>query len=357
MTRRGLRALGLGSVLALCWTARADDPCDVPAYLSAFTRTEVCAEARVVLEPAHAEALAKPQERLADVPAALARLRDLATADRALDPHVRSLFVATLSDALAKQPELAPVDRFALSGGTPAERCGCVYAALRMTPAPLCFRLTDTKPRDAACDAGRMQVVTFSASPEGVRAAVRHEAYLDLAWAGLNALNRDDRLAPHRALADSRRAFERYRRGYFQLPWELAFNGWLERRDALRACPGADGLGPCRVQWVLLHPLTAVGVRLKGIGDGPFSRTAVATLGVDLIGAVAYTGGFRHYLGASVALGFDNLTFEDPRLGLTLHLTKYLQVSGLAGLRASTRGDATILIGGNLVGWLHGLAD
>jgi hypothetical protein len=357
MTTRPLSLLA-ASLLALSVavsTTRAEEACSPEAYQQSLARGSVCSEARAVITPDGVTALRTRGASRERVTAALVALIHAASEDAALDAYFRRQFVRAVELALAREGATAPADMLELDGSSVAD-CGCEHVATGMPDAPLCFRLATTAPRGPECSLPVTHVITFDASQAGVTRAVRHEAYLDLAYAGLQALNREGREVTHAALASSQRDWQRYRRGYFQLPWELALNGRLERRRPhLRGCTTPQGLGPCRVQYVMLHPLTAVGVQLAGIGAGPFTRRAVATLGVDVLGAVAYTSGFRHHLGAALALGFDNLVFEDPRLGLTLHLTRFLQLSYLTSVRPSTRGDGTLLIGGNVASWVHGL--
>jgi hypothetical protein len=331
-------------------------PCTADEYTNALSREAVCVEARDVAPERSAPALKEPAKYLDQVPAALALLAQKASSDDQLDLGFRTQFVQALDRSLSREGA-KPVTFFDVDGKE-ISGCGCAHVIGTLGTTPVCLRLPADSAQTNACTLASFHVVPFEATPDGVKRAVRHEAYVDLALKGLQALNAAGRRQAHHGVAESLRSWKRYRRGPFQLPWELAFNGWLERKyPSTRACPTGTELGPCHVQYIAAHPLAALGVQLNNIGEpGKVERQATATLAVEALGVIAYNKEFRHYFGAALAVGFDNLVFEDPRLGLTLHLTRFVNLGYLVSVRDESTGDCTVLLAGDLASWARDLA-
>jgi hypothetical protein len=331
-------------------------PCSVDNYNQALARREVCPDARDVAPTRASATLKDPAHHLDHVPGALRLLGEQANADEDLDPVFRAQFVQELDKALSRKGA-KPVTAFEVDASD-ISGCGCSHVIGTMSARPICLRLAGTSASTNECKLVSLHVVAFEGSEDAVKRAVRHEAYADLAMDALDALNAGGRKEAHHGVAESLRSWHRYRRGLFQFPWELAFNGWLERKaPGGRACPKGDGLGPCPVQYILGHPLAALGVQLNNQGEpGKVERVAAATLAIEGVGFVVYNKSFRHYFGAACAVGFDNLVFEDPRVGLTLHLTRFVNVGYLISVHGEYAGDGTVLLAGDLAGWARDLA-
>jgi hypothetical protein len=344
-------------VASLSAAASADtSDCSAANYNQALARRDVCVKARDVAPAKAAATLKDPAQHLDQVPGALRLLGEQASADEDLDPVFRAQFIQELDKALSRK-EAKPVTSFEVDASE-INGCGCSHVIGTMSARPICLRVAGTSASTNECRLVALHVVAFEGSEDGVKRAVRHEAYADLAMDGLDALNASGRKQAHHGVAESLRTWHRYRRGLFQFPWELAFNGWLERKaPSGRACPKGDGLGPCPVQYILGHPMAALGVQLNNQRDpGKVERVAAATLAIEGVGVVFYNKSFRHYFGAACAVGFDNLVFEDPRVGPTLHLTRFVNVGYLISVRGEYKGDGTVLIAGDLAGWARDLA-
>lgn len=328
--------------------AQAAPDCTLASYTDGAERAAKCARAREVVPP-EADATRR-------VPAALAALADEASRDDQLDPTFRDSFIRAIDRSLATSGT-KPTSAFEVDAVSIAD-CGCVHVIGANTLKPFCLRFDSTPKRDDRyCALPTMHEITFDESEAGVARAVRHEAYADVAYNNFQELNATGRKEAHHGVAESLRKWKNFRRGLFQLPWESAINGRLGRnRPRLRDCPKDDELGPCRNQFIVLHPLAALGVQINNIAaPGKVERVVAATLGIEAIGFVKYRPDFRHYFGAAATVGVDNLVFEDPRVGLTLHLTKYLHVGYLVSVRSSTAGDGTVLLAGDLASWAQDL--
>jgi hypothetical protein len=139
--------------------------------------------------------------------------------------------------------------------------------------------------------------------------------------------------------------------GYLQYPWELAIDGALASTARYEACQtieghceGDDAIDPEPVRAIFLHP--GVGIAAPGFGDNgkPSADTAMA-LSLEVAGAVVYNESFDWYLGASAGAIVNDGDFRDPRLGLFVHVTRWVHAGYLMSFfREESRYDASIYL-------------
>lgn len=153
-------------------------------------------------------------------------------------------------------------------------------------------------------------------------------------------------------LRAAQKRFDNLRRyGYLQYPWELAIDSALAPRARYEACQtiegrcdGDDALDPDSVRAIFLHP--GVGIAASGFGDNgkPSADTAIA-LSLEAAGAVFYNASFEWYLGASAGAIVNDGDFRDPRLGLFVHVTRWVHAGYLMSFfRDESRYDASIYL-------------
>ena len=267
-----------------------------------------------------------------------AALRSLVTAvraDQALDPQWVQWFEARLN-AIGPEGQNAA----ALVPSEASEDCDCVFVA-----GPIGTQMCHAKSR-VASNSSTCQALPRMAATPGTLA--RYFAYLHATVSGVRALGADARRIQHIAF---RKSLARWRElvvhGYTQFPWELYINGARQGRVPLTDAYTITDLDPQRVQLIVAHPIVGVGFQGMRVHGDP-SGQAVAVLGLEMLGLLGYTPGFAHYVGGSVLVSVDNLDFADPRLGVMLHVTRFIHLGWSYALRHR---DATLLMSFDLFGW------
>jgi hypothetical protein len=237
-----------------------------------------------------------------------------------------------------------------------ADACGCTFVAGSAgEPGHACYRFSPPA-EPAACDPQGMQVYELPNWAAAARALVllrmTHGALLDLS-------EKCRELVVTRLTVAEKRWSRLIREGYVQYPWELWFSrlvssdyGDYSRCFAADAsCTGEEGLDPETLRPIFLHP--GVGLGFPGFGkddDEPSAKGEFVIL-LEAIGATLYDRDFEHYLGLSAIVGFQQADFARPRVGLLVHLSRYLQVGYLYGLVEETAHNGTLYLSVDILGW------
>jgi hypothetical protein len=246
----------------------------------------------------------------------------------------------------------APIDTIA--------ECQCAFeAGSDGDPGHACFRFP--QPGGAglpACNRARLQVYDLPDWPAVARAYVSY----DLGRGALLALSAKCRELVVTRLAGAETRWHRLvTRGYVQYPWELWFSraisddyGNFSRCFAsdLR-CRGDEGLDPETLRPIFLHPGVGLGFPGFGLNDGKVSAQARLVILVEALGLNVYDRDFEQFLGVSLGVGFQDANFARPRIGTFVHLSRYLQLGYLLGLVAETRGNGTLYLSIDLLGWAN----
>ncbi|MET0385645.1 MAG: hypothetical protein ABW321_06785 [Polyangiales bacterium] len=221
-----------------------------------------------------------------------------------------------------------------------------------------CYRFLQPTAAERSCEHPRVQLYDLPDWPAAARAFEIHQ----LARAALVHLGTRCRVLVATRLASAETRWQRLvTQGYVQYPWEL----WLSRAisddygsysrcfagDA--SCTGDEGLDPEPLRPIFLHP--GVGLGFPGFGkrDGDLSAQGRLVIAVEAIGVNWYLDEFRHYLGASALVGFQDADFARPRVGLSVHLSRYLQVGYLWGFIKETTRNGTVYVSVDLLGFVN----
>lgn len=237
-----------------------------------------------------------------------------------------------------------------------ADACGCtIVAGSPGEPGHACYRF---QPPDdpSVCQPQGMQVYDL---PDW-NAAARALVLLRLANGALLQLSLKCRKLVVTRLTVAEKRWQRLiRDGYVQYPWELWFSRLVssDYGDYARCfagdatCTGEEGLDPNRLRPIFLHP--GVGLGFPGFGkndDAPSPKGELVIL-VEALGATLYDHEFKQYLGLSAIVGFQQADFSRPRVGLLVHLSRYLQVGYLYGLLEETTHNGTLYVSIDILGW------
>jgi hypothetical protein len=377
-----MRALLAVALCSLAQRGRAQDttpaPLPPPAAEASGCTTRDVIRGQLMNLPVFAARcpLPAPAELLGEAPAsALSDDAALAAAKQdALHVLVRRadtegawgrVFASRVEAALSQLPrqcsQIFDIGFASVAAPLPNEsQCGCAFvAASDGDSAHACYRFPQPgAAAPATCDVPRMQLVDLPDWPAVARALSLHR----LAFAALTKLNAScvttavDRLelAEHAWLALARN-------GYVQYPWELAvsrlFSADYGNYSACFAtdkhCDGEEGLDPTRARVIFLHPGIGFGFRGFGEKDGNPQSAARAVVALEAAGATFYPRNFGWYLGVSAAVGFQDADFADPRLGAIVHLTRWLQVGYLHGVRTRSQHQGTLYLSIDAIGWAN----
>jgi hypothetical protein len=240
----------------------------------------------------------------------------------------------------------------------PVNACKCAFeAGSAGDPGHACFRFPQPGGNPAPeCTAPQLQVYDLKDWQAVARAFVLYST----ARAALLDLSQHCRELVVTRLAEAESRWHTLAtQGYVQYPWEL----WLSRAlshnyrnydrcfAADPSCTGDEGLDPETLRPIFLHP--GVGLGFPGFGkrDGEPRAKGELVIAVEAIGVNAYLEDFKHYFGISALVGFQQADFARPRLGVLLHLSRYLELGYLRGFVSETAHNGTIYISVDVLGW------
>lgn len=261
------------------------------------------------------------------------------------DTLVRRVENASAEDgdgSLLLEPNVATMPDDA--GDLDAYHCSCSFYSGALTSGGdgACIVLQEEASTRPNNDCELRQV---EATPSQVARMVHYQFALRT---GILKLGEERRLSQLAGLQTARRRWRSFLLdGYPQFPWELPLNG-ARYSDADFASFTPDDLDPPLRQYIFLHPTVGVGFTGFGRGEPAPSAQAVGVVGLEVFGILRYNEGRSQFYGASALLSFDNFNFEDPRLGVIVHLTRYLQLGYAHSLR---RADATLILSVDVFGW------